>query len=152
LAKTGASTAQQLDDARTRRDQARSALDRAREMLARAEASETNASMAHNDLEMLHRRRDLLEAQRRELEVLHAKYTIHAPAVGTIVQAQLAWPGELAQPGSGIVSVIDPADKYVQIYVAVADVGKVQIGQKVSIELDSRPGERVPGEVSFIAD
>ncbi len=152
LAATGASTAQQLDDARSRRDQARSALDRAREMLARAEAQGTNSTLAQNDLETLRKRRDLANAQLAELEVQHSKYTIRAPEVPTVVQAQLAWAGELAQPGTGIVSVIDPVDKYVQIYVAVSDVGQIRIGQKVWIELDSRPGERVPGEVSFIAD
>src|SRR5205814_9194630 len=60
--------------------------------------------------------------------------------------------GELAQPGTAILSVLDPADKYVQIYVPVADVGRLHLGQRVDIELDSQPGRRVPGEISFIAD
>jgi HlyD family secretion protein len=68
------------------------------------------------------------------------------------VQTQFAWPGELAQPGTAILSVLDPADKYVQVYVPVADVGRLRIGQRVEIDLDSRPGERIPGEISFIAD
>jgi HlyD family secretion protein len=36
--------------------------------------------------------------------------------------------------------------------VPVADVGALHVGQRAEIELDSRPGRRVPGEVSFIAD
>ena len=51
-----------------------------------------------------------------------------------------------------MVSVLDPKDKYVQIYVPVADVARVRVGQRVEIELDSTPGRRVPGEVSFVAD
>jgi HlyD family secretion protein len=43
-------------------------------------------------------------------------------------------------------------DKYVQIYVPVTDLGGVRVGQHVALELDSEPGRRYPGEISFIAD
>ncbi len=152
LVKTGASTAQLVDDARTRRDQARSQADRARQMLGRAEAALGNVTVAREDLETLRKRREQGLAELAALEVTHSKYEIRAPQVGTVVQTQYAWAGELAQPGSAIVSVIDPRDKYVQIYVPVADVDRLKIGQRVEIELDSRPGVRVPGEVSFVAD
>jgi HlyD family secretion protein len=152
LVKTGASTAQLLDDRRAARDQAKSQLDRARQMLGRTQAEERNIGLAKHELESLHERRMLAQAQLAELQVLHAKSEIHAPAVATVVQTQLIWPGELAQPGAGILSVLDPMDKYVQVYVPVADVAGFQVGRKVEIELDSLPGKRVPGEVSFVAD
>jgi multidrug resistance efflux pump len=152
LASSGASTAQQLDEARARRDQARSAVDRAREMLARAEAEQTNSAMAASELEMVRRKRELALAQLAELEVRHEKFAVRAPNVPTVVQTQYLWPGELAQPGTAILAVIDPRDKYVQIYVPVADVERLRVGRRVEIELDSRPGRRVAGEVSFIAD
>ncbi len=152
LVKTGASTAQLLDDARARRDQARSALQRAREMLARTEAEERSIAVARHELASLRQRRDLTEAQLAELQVTQSKYVIRSPGVATVVQTQFIWAGELAQAGTAIVSVLDPADKYVQIYVPVADVARLHVGQRVTIELDSQPGRRVPGEVSFIAD
>ena len=152
LVKTGASTPQLVDDARTRRDQAKSQVDRARELVARAEAALGNVTIAQHDLETLEKRLDQARAEATELEIQKAKCEIHAPAVPTVVQTQYIWPGELAQPGTAIVSVIDPRDKYVQIYVPVADLGRLRVGQRVAIELDSRPGRRVPGEVSFIAD
>jgi HlyD family secretion protein len=152
LVKTGASTAQLLDDNRARRDQARAALQRAREVLGRTEAEEHTIAVARHELESLRQRRDLAQAQLAELQVTESKYVIRSPGVATVVQTQFIWPGELAQPGTAIVSVLDPADKYVQIYVPVADVGRLQLGQRVEIELDSQPGQRVPGEVSFVAD
>jgi len=77
---------------------------------------------------------------------------VRAPATTTVVQAQLVWPGELAQPGTPLLSVLDPADKYVQIYVPVSDVTEVVVGRRVEIELDGAQGTRFPGEVSFVAD
>jgi HlyD family secretion protein len=72
--------------------------------------------------------------------------------VPTVVQTQHIWPGELAQPGAPVLAVLDPADKYVQIYAPVADVDELRLGRRVEIELDSLPGKRIPGEVSFVAD
>ncbi len=152
LVATGASTGQLLDDARARRDQARSALDRARDMLRRAEAEEGTIAVARRQLDVLEQRRELARAEIAQLEVTAAKYDIHAPAVPTSVQTQFIWPGELAQPGTAIVAVLDPTDKYVQVYVPVAEVDRFRVGRRVEIELDSDPGRRLPGEVSFVAD
>lgn len=152
LAETGASTAQLLDDARSRRDQAQSALERVRQMLARTQAEERTITLARAELDMLHRKHDLALAQLAELEVAQAKTVIRSPATPTVVQTQYLWPGELAQPGSALLSVLDPKDKYVQIYVPVADLERVRVGQTVEIELDSRPDRRIPGEIQFIAE
>jgi HlyD family secretion protein len=152
LVRTGASTAQLLDDARAKRDQAKSALDRAREMREKAAADARGITVAEHELATLRQRRGLANAQLAELRVTAAKYAIRAPAVATVVQTQHVWPGELAQPGAPVLSVLDPRDKYVQVYVPVADVGRFTVGRKVAIELDSQPGTRTPGEVSFVAD
>ena len=152
LVKTGASTVQLLDDQRGRRDQAQSALERAREMLGRTEAEERQIEVAKRELETLRAQRELAKAQLAELEVTLSKYQIHAPATATVVQTQFVWSGELAQPGTAIFSVLDPLDKYVQIYIPVSQMNQVQVGQKVEIELDSKPGKRFPGEITFIAD
>jgi HlyD family secretion protein len=152
LVRTGASTAQLLDDARARRDQTRSLLERAREMAARADAEAHGVAITENDLATLRARQDLLAAQIGELTVTLGKYTLRAPATATILQTQLLWAGELAQPGTAVASVLDPLDKYVQIYVPVVDAPRVRVGQRVAIELDSAPDTRIPGEVSFVAD
>jgi HlyD family secretion protein len=152
LVRTGASTAQQLDDTRAARDQAVSALQRAREMLGRAQAEERSITLARQQQDVLRQQRERAGAELAELEVTRSKFAIHAPDVPTVVQTQLIWPGELAQAGTAIVSVLDPRDKYVQVYVPVADTDLFRVGRKVEIELDSEPGRRVPGEVSFVAD
>lgn len=152
LVESGATTEQRLDEARSARDQARGALRQARERLARAEAEERRIALARRELETLRRRRELLGRQLEELEIQRAKHEIRAPDSPTVVQSQLLWPGEFAQPGTPVLAVIDPADKFVQIYLPAADLPRVPVGTRVEIELDARPGERLPGEVIFVAD
>ncbi|MCC6763963.1 MAG: HlyD family efflux transporter periplasmic adaptor subunit [Deltaproteobacteria bacterium] len=152
LVRSGASTAQILDEARANHDQAKSFAERARDLVARQEAEEGQIAVARHQLEVLRAQRELAAAELAELEVTAAKYVIRAPAVATTVQTKFTWPGELAQPGSAVLAVLDPTDKYVQIYVPVADVAEVRVGDRVEIELDSTPGRRVPGEVEFLAD
>jgi HlyD family secretion protein len=152
LEKKSVASVQRLDQSRSRRDQTRSALERAREMLGKAEAAEGEIALAKRQLDVLRERRGLAERQLAELEVQLAKHEIRAPATPTVVQSQLLWPGELAQPGTPILAVLDPRDKYVQIYVPVGDAERVRVGARVEIELDSAPGRRVPGEISFVAD
>jgi HlyD family secretion protein len=152
LIATGASTQQLLDEARSGRDQKASARDHARDMLARTEAESGSIEVARHELTVLEQQRRLAEAELGELSVTHAKSVIHAPPVPTRVETQFIWPGELAQPGTSIMALLDPRDQYVQIYVPVADLPRVRVGARVAIELDSEPGHRVPGEISFIAD
>jgi HlyD family secretion protein len=152
LVKSGASTAQMLDETRATRDQARSAVERARDMVQRTVAEEGEIAVARHQLDVLRQQRELTLAELAELEVTLAKYTIRAPAVTSVVETQYVWPGELAQPGTAVVAVLDPLDKYVQIYVPVADVDRLTVGRRVAIELDSQPGRRIAGEISFVAD
>lgn len=152
LISTGASTQQLLDEVRSARDQANSARDRASDMLARTQAEVGNIEVARHELAVLEQQRKLSEAQLQELRVTQAKSVVQAPPVPTRVETKFLWPGELAQSGTPIVALLDPRDQYVQIYVPVADLTRVRVGQRVSIELDSAPDTRVPGEISFLAD
>ena len=152
LGRSGATTHQQLDDARTRANAARSAYEKAAAMVERSDAEAHLVAAAKAQLDVLREQKTLAQNQLAELELVLAKYTIHAPDVATIVQTQLIWPGELAQAGTPLLSLLDPRDKYVQIYVGVADLSRVAIGDPVEIELDSKPGRRVRGEISFIAE
>jgi HlyD family secretion protein len=152
LHRDGVASPQQRDEGVARRDATRSAVDRARDLLARSRAQEGEIALARRQLDVLREELELSRAQLAELEVVRARHDVRAPATETTVQAQLLWPGELAQPGTPILSVLDPRDKYVQIYVPVADIDRVRVGAPVEIELDSAPGRRVPGEVAFVAD
>lgn len=152
LRRTGAAAAEALDQARSQRDQARSVLAQAEELLTRTEAEAHALELARRELAVLRERRSVSQSQLAELEVLRSKYTILSVGTETVVQTQLAWPGELAQAGTAVVSVLDPRDKYVQIYIPVPRLAEAPVGRRVEIELDGLQGRRFPGEISFVAD
>ncbi len=152
LARSGATTKQLLDDTRNRLSAARIAAERAGSALAKTQAEEATIAAARARVDVLREQKALAGSQLAELEVTRAKFEVKAPGVDTVVQTQLLWPGELAQPGTPIVSVLDPRDKYVQVYVPVPELSRIRVGTKMEIELDSEPGRRWPGEVSFVAD
>lgn len=152
LARSGATTRQQLDDTRNKLSLARTAAQRGVNMLAKVRAEEATVAAARAQVDVLQGQKDLAASQLAELEVTRAKFEIRAPGVPTVVQSQLLWPGELAQPGTPVATVLDPRDKYVQIYVPVLDLSRIRVGTAMEIELDHAPGKRWPGEVSFIAD
>ncbi|HVP27772.1 MAG TPA: HlyD family efflux transporter periplasmic adaptor subunit [Myxococcota bacterium] len=152
LAQQGVSSPQTLDDVVAKRDESSSAAEAARKVLARTEAEEGEIDVAVHALEVAKERHALAEAQLVELRVTEARHEVRAPDVATVMQTQLIWPGELVQPGTPVAAVLDPMDKYVQIYVPVEDVMRVVVGRRVEIELDGAPGKRFPGEVSFVAD
>ncbi len=152
LERDGVASAQRLDDVRARRDESSNALAAAQSMLARARAEEGNIDVAQQALAVAQERRALAAAQLDELRVTEARHEIRAPDVATVLQTRFVWPGELAQPGTAIAALLDPEDKYVQIYVPASDVVRVVVGARVTIELDGAPERRFPGEVSFVAD
>jgi HlyD family secretion protein len=152
LARSGATTKQLLDDTRNKLSSARIAAERASSALAKTKAEQATIAAARAQVEVLRQQKAYAESQLAELEITRAKFEVRAPATPTVVQTQLLWPGELAQPGTPIVSVLDPRDKYVQIYVPVPDLSSFRLGTRMEIELDSEPGKRWAGEVSFVAD
>jgi HlyD family secretion protein len=75
---------------------------------------------------------------------------IRAPFAG-IVTVRHREPGESVAAGLPVVTLMNPADRWVRIYVREDQVGRVQIGQSASITSDSHPDKTFTGRVTFIA-
>jgi multidrug resistance efflux pump len=83
------------------------------------------------------------QAQMRRLE-------LRAPLSG-VVQKRLAHRGEYVGPGTPILTVADPSDLKLTLYVLEADLGRVSVGQNVTVRADGY-GDRVfAGRVRSIA-
>ena len=142
---------QAYDRAENQLETAQAVLTREREALAQAEANLRQIELAENALEVQRRELAVDTEKLGQMRIILDKYTIRAPCACT-VQTRLIRAGEYVDPGTGIATLLDPLDKYVRIYVPVPDLGKVHIGDTVSIEPDALPGVLIPGEISFIED
>jgi HlyD family secretion protein len=75
---------------------------------------------------------------------------IRAPFAG-IVTVRHREPGETVPPGAPVLTILDPDDRWVRIYVREDQVGRVQIGQRAIITADSYRDREYDGRVIFIA-
>jgi HlyD family secretion protein len=71
------------------------------------------------------------------------------PGVVTIKHRE---PGETVSPGLPVLTVMDPQDRWVRIYVREDRIGEVQLGQEATITSDTYPDRSYRGEVIFIAN
>jgi HlyD family secretion protein len=86
------------------------------------------------------------EAALRKIEADLNDLTIRAPIAGTIL-TRSAEPGRVIQPGQTILTMVDLTKLYLRGFVPEGDIGKVKVGQKAQVFLDSNPNEAIPAEV-----
>lgn len=166
----------QFDQYRTRFESAQAVLKQARERLSLAEAGpraeviegagaqvqRARASLRvgqANQLE-LKRREQEITARRADIERTKAQIalidsqladTIAVSPVGGVVLVKSADPGEILAPGTAVMTVGDLDHPWLRGYIGERDLGRVKIGSKVNLTMDSFPGKVYPGRVSFIA-
>lgn len=137
----------------------REALDKATFALDLAKAQRDQASEQVRLLERGQRpeRVDAARAQLAAAEAVLATFDatlanlrLVAPFAG-VVTVRHREPGEIVGAGAAVLTLMNPDDRWVRIYVPENRLGAVRLGAPASIVSDSYPGKRYPGEVSFIA-
>jgi multidrug resistance efflux pump len=74
-----------------------------------------------------------------------------APETG-IVQKQIAHKGEFVGAGAPVLTVADPSNLKLTLYVLEGDLGRVSLGQTVSVHADAFPNRTFTGVVTTISD
>jgi HlyD family secretion protein len=165
-----AAAGQRLEDARRRLERSRrlfeggaisrEALDSEETALAVLEAQYRTAK---EQLDLLERgpRFQTIEAQRavvRQAEAAVAQAeaalegaVIAAPISG-VVAVQHRRPGEVVGAGVPVLTLLDPDDRWVRIYVPGDRVGRVVLGREAEIRADAYPDRVYRGKVVYIAD
>lgn len=93
---------------------------------------------------------DQADASVAQIEAALRNSVVTVPFSG-VVTVRHREPGETASPGSPVVTVLDPEDRWVRIYVREDRIGEVDLGQAASISSDTYPDRTYRGEVVFIA-
>lgn len=141
----GAVSRQAMEKAETALEVAEAVRDQARETLSMVEEGP---------------RTETIEAQRAGVEQARAQLAraesvldngeIRAPFAG-VITVRHREPGETVSPGAPVLTLLDPADRWVRIYVPEDQVGRVRIGMAAEIASDTWPDRTYAGEVVFIA-
>ena len=87
-----------------------------------------------------------------QLSSIRRSYAEIASPIKGIVLSRQHEPGEIVMPGSPIISVANLDQLYIKVYLPEIFLGKVKLGQDVSIFVDSHPGGPLPGKIEYISD
>lgn len=110
---------------------------------------ETLAWISSNDrAALLDAARAKGEAELKHWEEVYKAAPIVSPLDGFIIQRGVE-PGQSVTAGDAVLVMADRLG--VKARVDETDIGRIRLGQKVNIELDSYPGQKVTGKVSHIA-
>jgi multidrug resistance efflux pump len=90
-------------------------------------------------------------AQQQLTQAQLTRLDLVAPQTG-VVQKQIAHRGEYVGPGAPILTVADPTNLKLTLYVIESALGRVAVGQTVSIRSDAFADRVFTGVVSRIAD
>jgi HlyD family secretion protein len=141
----GAVSRQVLDHQETALELAQAEYDRAREQLQIVETGPRNERIAAQ-------RAIVAQAQAGAAQIDAAldNAMIVAPFDG-LVTVRHREPGEIVPAGAPVLTIINPDDRWVRIYVRQDQVGRVKIGQNATITADSYRDREYQGRVVFIA-
>ena len=141
----GAVSRESLDKAQTARALAVAALEQAQEQLRVIESGARPERVAAQRAALAS-----AEAAVRQAEALLDNATIRAPFAGRVTIRHRE-PGETVQPGQPVITLMNPSDRWVRIYIPEDRIGAVSIGQGASIVSDTYPDRRFEGRVVHIA-
>jgi multidrug resistance efflux pump len=171
LVATDTVSRQQYDDAHHRRDAAVQQAEAARQRLAllqagtrpedlraaedrykQAEAASVLAvkGSRREDIEAARGRLAQAQAQMAALDTQLKECVLTAPD-GAVVEVVSVRPGDLVEPGRIVLSMLEPSQLWVKIYLPETDLARVRLGQSAQVRVDSFPGRGFTGHIGQIA-
>ncbi len=130
-----------------------------KEEIAEARAALTQAEQAlklaqqgfrSEDIDQAAARVAAAQAKADAIKVRMHELAVVAPS-DCLVEAIDLRPGDLVAQNAPSVSLLDLSRLWVRAYVPESRLGEVKLGQHVSLRVDSFPGQRFAGRVTFIA-
>ncbi|RLA64874.1 MAG: secretion protein HlyD [Epsilonproteobacteria bacterium] len=91
-----------------------------------------------------------LQANAQEVKSMIEELTLKSPVDGFVIE-KIANRGEVVGAGMGVVTLSDTESYYLKIFIDTINNGKVKIGDKAVIFLDSNPNRPIKAKVTQIA-
>lgn len=80
-----------------------------------------------------------------------SRYRVVSPSEGTIIGVNVN-PGEWVNPGASMITISDLNKLWITIYIPEKEIGKIKLGQKVNVKIDSFPNENFIGKITKVAN
>ncbi len=145
LYEDGAISEQALDDRETVATVAESEMQGASERLRLLESGTRSERISAQRAAL-----EAAEAEAERVEALLEYARITAPNAG-LITIRHREPGEIVSAGAPVLTLMNPDDRWVRIYVRADRVGQLSIGQTATITADAYPERTYTGRVVFIA-
>jgi HlyD family secretion protein len=102
--------------------------------------------------ETLTAQRSVVEQTRAQLTLAQATaaHAVISAPFGGVVTTRHREPGEAVGAGTPVLTILDPDDRWVRIYVREDAIGRVRLGMGAEIRSDTWPDRVYTGEVVFI--
>ena len=171
LVATDTISRQEFDSDRAKRDSALKKSESARQRLAELQAgtrredlaaaeahyqqAQAAATLSHKgsrseDIAAAHDALAAAQAHVADLDVSLSEAKLVAPADGVVETVSLR-PGDLVPPGRIVLTMLEPAQLWVKVYVPETDLSNVKLGQSARVSVDGMPGHSFSGHVGQIA-
>ncbi len=170
LAKKGAAPQQQAEQFATRVKTSEAIVEAARKQVAAAEGAVkvARAALSNPDIRQAEKtslgrqigeartrvrlaqaERDAAQATLARAEADVGDLIVTAPFDGVVI-TRTAEPGQVVNPGTALLTMVDPAKLYLRGFVPEGDIGHVKTGQRAEVFLDSAPEQAIEAEVMRI--
>lgn len=106
-------------------------------------------AQANSQLLMAEAERDKAQAVLDQMKIKIANCKIYCPTDG-ICTARTVAPGDIVGPGQVLMGIMDPDRVYMRGFISEGEIGRVKIGQKAKVYLDSLPHSAFVARVSAI--
>ncbi len=143
LYRQGVESPQTFDQSRTAFEAAKAHVESFRRQ---EQAAQAAVELARSNAEQVEAQRAVVEANERQLAAANAQkqkaevrlsYTEIKSPIDGIVDVRAALPGEVVNPGQGIVTLINPDDLWVRADVEETYIDRIRLGQKMQVRLPS---------------
>ncbi|MEI6286969.1 MAG: efflux RND transporter periplasmic adaptor subunit [Bacillota bacterium] len=75
---------------------------------------------------------------------------VRAPIDGTVLTRNFEQ-GEYVAPGAAVATIGDNTDCWLKVYIPSTDMGKIKLGEKCAVSIDSFPGRKFSGTINEIS-
>lgn len=120
--------------------------------------AETAVELAGQQVAAAHTTFDALQVEERRIRLQLTSLIrqigecrVRAPRDGTVLTVYME-PGEVAAPGMPIARIADLSEMYVRVYIPAPLVGKIRLGGRAQVRVDSWPERVFDGTVVHIAE